>query len=44
MVDLASTNLTRVNGEAVRERELADGDEVRFARALCRFHVAGVRG
>jgi len=40
VVDLASTNLTRVNGEAVRERELADGDEVRFARALCHFRAS----
>lgn len=37
VVDLDSTNLTRVNGEAVAERELVHGDEVRFARALCRF-------
>ena len=32
-----STNLTRVNGEVVRERELRHGDEVRFGRARCRF-------
>jgi pSer/pThr/pTyr-binding forkhead associated (FHA) protein len=38
--DLGSTNLTRVNGEVVAERALQDGDEVRFARACCRF-VAG---
>ena len=35
--DLGSTNLTRVNGEVVYERELRHGDEVRFARARCRF-------
>jgi pSer/pThr/pTyr-binding forkhead associated (FHA) protein len=35
--DLGSTNLTRVNGEVVAERELRDGDELRFARACCRF-------
>jgi pSer/pThr/pTyr-binding forkhead associated (FHA) protein len=35
--DLGSTNLTRVNGEAVAERPLRHGDEVRFARAVCRF-------
>jgi pSer/pThr/pTyr-binding forkhead associated (FHA) protein len=37
--DLGSTNLTRVNGEVVYERELRHGDEVRFARAKCRFEV-----
>jgi predicted component of type VI protein secretion system len=35
--DLGSTNLTRVNGEVVYERELRHGDEVRFARARCTF-------
>src|SRR6185503_21004352 len=35
--DLGSTNLTRVNGEVVAERELKHGDEVRFARAKCVF-------
>jgi len=37
VLDLGSTNRTRVNGAAVAERELLDGDEVRFARARCRF-------
>jgi hypothetical protein len=37
VLDLGSTNRTRVNGEPVSERELRDGDEVRFARARCRF-------
>lgn len=37
VVDLDSTNFTRVNGEVVHYRDLADGDEVRFARAKCRF-------
>ena len=37
LVDLGSTNRTRVNGEIVQERDLADGDEIRFARATCRF-------
>jgi len=37
VLDLGSTNLTKVNGEAVVERELRDGDELRFARARCRF-------
>jgi pSer/pThr/pTyr-binding forkhead associated (FHA) protein len=35
--DLGSTNLTKVNGEAVAERPLRHGDEVRFARAVCQF-------
>lgn len=37
VLDLGSTNLTRVNGEVVRERELRHGDELRFARARCVF-------
>ena len=40
VVDLGSTNLTRVNGNAVRECLLADGDEVRFSRAKCRFFLS----
>jgi len=44
VIDLGSTNLTRVNGDVVRERELAHGDELRFARATCRFLLAGVPG
>ena len=39
VVDLGSTNLTRVNGQRVRrERELEDGDELQFGRAKARFH------
>ena len=37
VVDLGSTNLTRVNGEVVGECQLHHGDEVRFARARCLF-------
>jgi pSer/pThr/pTyr-binding forkhead associated (FHA) protein len=37
VVDLGSTNLTRVNGQVVRECRLQHGDEVRFARARCLF-------
>jgi len=37
VVDLGSTNLTRVNGEVVAERRLQHGDEVLFARARCIF-------
>jgi pSer/pThr/pTyr-binding forkhead associated (FHA) protein len=42
VLDLGSTNLTKVNGEPVRERELCDGDELQFARARCRFVSAAV--
>jgi pSer/pThr/pTyr-binding forkhead associated (FHA) protein len=41
VLDLGSTNRTRVNGAPVSERELKDGDEVRFARARCRFVLSG---
>ena len=41
LVDLGSTNLTRVNGEVVLERELRHGDEIKFSRATCRFLLAG---
>lgn len=37
VVDLGSTNLTRVNGDVVVEKELSHGDELRFARARCVF-------
>jgi hypothetical protein len=37
LVDLESTNRTRVNGDVVSEVELHPGDEVRFARARCTF-------
>ena len=38
VVDLGSTNFTRVNGDRVRrERELAHGDELRFGRTALRF-------
>jgi pSer/pThr/pTyr-binding forkhead associated (FHA) protein len=40
LVDLDSTNFTRVNGHRLRrEHELEDGDELRFARARCVFRV-----
>jgi pSer/pThr/pTyr-binding forkhead associated (FHA) protein len=42
VLDLGSTNLTKVNGQPVRERELRDGDELHFARARCRFVSAAV--
>jgi pSer/pThr/pTyr-binding forkhead associated (FHA) protein len=37
VLDLGSTNRTRVNGAAVSECRLRDGDEVRFGRARCKF-------
>jgi pSer/pThr/pTyr-binding forkhead associated (FHA) protein len=38
VTDLGSTNFTRVNGQRVRsECALADGDELCFGRARCRF-------
>ena len=40
VLDLGSTNYTRVNGERVSERTLTHGDEVRFARARCLFLVS----
>ena len=41
VLDLGSTNLTKVNGAVVTECILRDGDEVRFGRARCRFELAG---
>ena len=40
VLDLGSTNLTRVNGTVVSECVLKNGDEVRFGRAVCRFVLA----
>jgi pSer/pThr/pTyr-binding forkhead associated (FHA) protein len=37
LIDIGSTNLTRVNGEVVVEKELSPGDEVQLARARLRF-------
>jgi pSer/pThr/pTyr-binding forkhead associated (FHA) protein len=40
VVDLGSTNRTRVNGDVVmRDRALAHGDELRFGRARCLYQV-----
>lgn len=41
VVDLGSTNLTRVNGGVISEWPLSPGDELRFARARCEFLAAG---
>ena len=38
LLDLGSTNFTRVNGNRIGEAELQDGDLVRFGRARCVFH------
>ena len=41
VLDLGSTNLTRVNGEVIAERQLRHADEVRFGRAQCVFLLDG---
>lgn len=42
--DLDSTNFTRVNGQRIRRAmELSDGDELRFARAVCVFRQPGAK-
>lgn len=40
LVDLSSTNGTRVNGAAVRERTLADGDEIVIGTTALRFETS----
>ena len=40
LVDLNSTNGTRVNGANVRERKLADGDEVVIGTTVLRFDTS----
>jgi len=39
VVDLGSTNLTKVNGERVTERALKAGDQIHFSRALCVYEA-----
>ena len=39
LVDLGSTNFTRVNGERITERALRDGDEIHFSRARCLYEA-----
>ena len=41
LIDLSSTNYTRVNGAVVSEHELKHGDEVLFGRARCLFQREG---
>ena len=40
VVDLDSTNGTKVNGAGVRERALADGDEIKVGSASLRFEAS----
>jgi hypothetical protein len=40
VVDLGSTNGTRVNGSRVRERRLADGDEIAVGNTTIRFEAS----
>jgi hypothetical protein len=40
VVDLGSTNGTRVNGAGVREQRLADGDEISVGNASLRFEAS----
>ncbi|MBK5255711.1 MAG: FHA domain-containing protein [Vicinamibacteria bacterium] len=39
LVDLESTNFTKVNGERITERTLQNGDQVRFSRAVCLYEA-----
>ena len=39
LVDLGSTNGTRVNGAGIRDRVLADGDEVRLGATVLRYEA-----
>jgi pSer/pThr/pTyr-binding forkhead associated (FHA) protein len=39
LVDLGSTNFTKVNGERITERALRDGDEILFSRARCVYEA-----
>lgn len=37
VIDLGSTNFTKVNGERIAEKALRNGDEIRFSRAVCTY-------
>ncbi len=39
VIDLDSTNFTKVNGERVTEKPLKDGDRIHFSRALCVYQA-----
>ena len=40
LVDLGSTNGTKVNGAGIRERTLVDGDEIRIGATVLRFEAS----
>jgi pSer/pThr/pTyr-binding forkhead associated (FHA) protein len=40
VVDLGSTNGTKVNGSGVRERRLEDGDEITVGTTTLRFEAS----
>jgi pSer/pThr/pTyr-binding forkhead associated (FHA) protein len=40
VVDLGSTNGTRVNGAGVKERQLVDGDEITVGTTKLRFEAS----
>jgi pSer/pThr/pTyr-binding forkhead associated (FHA) protein len=40
VIDLDSTNGTRINGVRVKEQELADGDELSFGSTRMRFEAS----
>lgn len=39
VVDLGSTNFTKVNGERITEKTLKSGDQIQFSRALCLYEA-----
>jgi pSer/pThr/pTyr-binding forkhead associated (FHA) protein len=39
VIDLGSTNFTKVNGERITERALQPGDRIHFSRALCVYEA-----
>lgn len=39
LVDLDSTNLTKVNGERITESPLKSGDQIQFSRAVCLYEA-----
>jgi pSer/pThr/pTyr-binding forkhead associated (FHA) protein len=39
VVDLGSTNLTKVNGERIIERALRSGDQIHFSRTICLYEA-----
>ena len=40
LVDLGSTNGTRVNGARVSSHELTEGDEIAFGNTIVRFEAS----